>query len=66
MKFTLLKKDPSSSARLCELETIHSVIRTPVFMSVATRGAIRAMTMDDIKSIGFDIILANTYQDSLS
>jgi queuine tRNA-ribosyltransferase len=61
MKFTILKKDPSSSARLCELETAHSVIKTPVFMPVATRGAIRAMTMDDIKSIGFDIILSNTY-----
>ncbi len=61
MKFTILKKDPFSSARLCELETAHSKFKTPLFMPVATRGAIRALTMDDVKSIGFDIILANTY-----
>ena len=30
-------------------------------MPVATRGAIRALTMDDVREIGFDIILANTY-----
>jgi len=61
MKFEILKKDPSSSARCCELTTSHSVIKTPVFMPVATRGSIRAMTMADIKDIGFDIILSNTY-----
>jgi queuine tRNA-ribosyltransferase len=61
MKFTVLKKDENSSARTCELTTTHSTIKTPVFMPVATRGAIRAMTLDDIKNIGFDIILSNTY-----
>ncbi len=61
MEFKILRKDEKSSARSCELTTTHSVIKTPVFMPVATRGAIRAMTLDDIKNIGFDIILSNTY-----
>lgn len=61
MKFKVLEKDKNCGARSCEITTVHSVIKTPVFMPVATRGAIRAMTLGDIKNIGFDIILSNTY-----
>ncbi len=61
MKFNVIKKDPGTAARVCELETSRSTIKTPVFMPVATRGAIRALTLADIESIGFDIILSNTY-----
>lgn len=61
MKFTVKAKDPHTSARACEIETTRNTIKTPVFMPVATRGAIRALTMADIEDIGFDIILSNTY-----
>ncbi len=61
MKFTVIKKDLNSSARAGEIETSRGLIRTPVFMPVATRGAVRAMTLPDIESIGFDMILSNTY-----
>lgn len=61
MKLTITAKDNKTSARACEIETTRSVIKTPVFMPVATRGAIRALTKDDIDNLGFDIILSNTY-----
>lgn len=61
MKFNIIKKDAATGARACELTTCHSTVKTPVFMPVATRGAVRAMTLEDIRSIGFDIILSNTY-----
>lgn len=61
MKFSIIKKDDKTSARSCELETTRSTIKTPVFMPVATRGAIRALTKADIENIGFEIILSNTY-----
>jgi queuine tRNA-ribosyltransferase len=61
MNFTVIKTDDKSSARACELETTRSVIKTPVFMPVATRGAVRAASNLDIEGIGYDIILANTY-----
>ncbi|PKL15571.1 MAG: tRNA guanosine(34) transglycosylase Tgt [Spirochaetae bacterium HGW-Spirochaetae-5] len=61
MKLTIITRDNKSAARACELETTRSVIKTPVFMPVATRGAIRALTQADVESIGFDIILSNTY-----
>jgi queuine tRNA-ribosyltransferase len=61
MKFTTLAKDPSSSARTGIMELNHGSVSTPVFMPVATRGTIRALTMRDIEEIGFEIILSNTY-----
>jgi len=61
MNFSIIKNDDKSSARVCELETTRGIIKTPVFMPVATRGAIRAASNIDIESIGFEIILANTY-----
>ena len=61
MKFTLQYKDPSTGARVGLIETNRGMVRTPVFMPVATRGAIRALATKDIEEIGFEIILANTY-----
>jgi len=61
MNFSVIKNDNKSSARVCELKTTRSTIKTPVFMPVATRGAIRALSNMDIDSIGFEIILSNTY-----
>ena len=61
MKFTVTSNDRTTKARTGILSTSRGDIRTPVFMPVATRGAIRALAMRDIDEIGFDIILANTY-----
>ena len=61
MNLSIIKKDNKSGARACELQTTRSTIKTPVFMPVATRGAIRALTKADVESLGFDIILSNTY-----
>jgi queuine tRNA-ribosyltransferase len=60
MRFDLEKVD-SSGARAGTLETSRGSISTPVFMPVATRGAIRALTLRELEEIDFDIILANTY-----
>ena len=61
MKFSIESTDPFTSARAGVISTSRGEIRTPVFMPVATRGTIRAMTLRDIHQIGFDIILSNTY-----
>lgn len=61
MKFTVHKTDANSRARLGELELYHGKVKTPVFMPVATRGAIRALPWSSIQEIGFEIVLANTY-----
>lgn len=61
MQFRVISRDTKSGARTGEILTPHGAIRTPVFMPVATRGAVRALGMRDVEEIGFDIILANTY-----
>jgi queuine tRNA-ribosyltransferase len=37
------------------------VITTPCFMPVGTRGAIRGLDADDLRALGVEIVLANTY-----
>ena len=61
MNFSVLTTDPSTRARRGSLELHHGTVQTPVFMPVATRGAIRALPMRFVDEIGFDIMLANTY-----
>lgn len=61
MKFSVIHNDKDTDARTCRLTTSRGTIETPVFMPVATRGTIRALTMRDLEEIGFEIILANTY-----
>ncbi|MGH8871621.1 MAG: tRNA guanosine(34) transglycosylase Tgt [Acidimicrobiia bacterium] len=49
------------TARSGRLETPHGTIRTPAFMPVGTRAAVRAVDSADLKGVGAEILLANTY-----
>ncbi|MBI5236798.1 MAG: tRNA guanosine(34) transglycosylase Tgt [Deltaproteobacteria bacterium] len=57
--FELIKED--SGARLGRVTTAHRSFPTPVFMPVGTRAVVKALSPDDLKELGVDIILANTY-----
>jgi len=59
--FTVIKKDPSSNARLGQLVTPHGVVETPAFMPVGTQGAVKAMLPRDLREMGCQILLGNTY-----
>jgi len=59
--FELLKKDASSKARLGRLTTAHGVVETPVFMSVGTQGSVKAIDPRELREMGTQIILGNTY-----
>lgn len=49
-------------AKCAELSTVHGVIKTPVFMNVATSAAIKgAVSADDLRGIGTQVVLSNTY-----
>lgn len=48
-------------AREGVLSTPSGAIRTPVFMPIATAGSIKTMTAEEVKAIGAQIILGNTY-----
>ncbi len=59
--FTIIKSDTASSARRGHLVTPHGPIETPIFMPVATHAAMKAMTPEQVKETGAQIILSNTY-----
>lgn len=59
MKFTVLNTD--GYARSGQLQLTHGQVRTPVFMPVGTYGSVKAMTSEELKGIGFEIILSNTF-----
>lgn len=61
MKFTLHKTEKHTKARTGTIETKHGSIQTPVFMPVGTRATVKTMTPEELKSIGAEIILSNTY-----
>jgi len=51
----------SGQARKGELKTPHGVIQTPFFMTIGTVGAIKGLVPDEIRQLGGEAILANTY-----
>ncbi|TAN57983.1 tRNA guanosine(34) transglycosylase Tgt [Patescibacteria group bacterium] len=61
MSFKLLRKSKNSRARRGVLKTAHGEIQTPFFMPIATKGSIKALDSSDIKNLGAEIILSNTY-----
>jgi len=59
--FQILHTDSCSAARLGLLTTAHGSLETPVFMPVATAGAVKGITPQQLKETGSELILANTY-----
>jgi len=49
------------AARAGTIRTQRGVVRTPVFMPVGTRGAVRTLDTTDLELLGPPIVLANTY-----
>jgi len=59
--FQLLQTDPSTKARRGRLTTRHGVVETPAFMPVGTQGTVKAVSPDELRQVGAQIILGNTY-----
>lgn len=60
MEYKILYKD--GRAKRAEMKTVHGTVQTPVFMNVGTVGAIKgAVSTDDLKEIGTQVELSNTY-----
>jgi queuine tRNA-ribosyltransferase len=58
-QFNLLATD--GEARRGEVLMPRGTIRTPAFMPVGTVGTVKAMYLDQVRELGADIILGNTY-----
>jgi queuine tRNA-ribosyltransferase len=59
MDFRIINTD--GNARTCLLETAKGSIHTPSFMPVATTGTVKSVSTDELKEMGAEIILCNTY-----
>jgi len=57
--FKLMHED--GKARAGKLQLKHGVVNTPIFMPVGTQGSVKTMSPDELKDIGAEIILGNTY-----
>ena len=58
-EFKLIATD--GKARRGEITMPRGTVRTPAFMPVGTGGTVKAMYMDQVRDLGADIILGNTY-----
>ena len=59
MSFRILGTD--GAARAGVVETAHGEIRTPAFMPVGTKATVKSLHPDEVRALGADVILANTY-----
>jgi len=59
LPFTVQASD--GAARTGLIETAHGAIRTPAFMPVGTAATVKALTVDQVRATGADIVLCNTY-----
>jgi len=59
--FTFRVLATDGAARRGEISMPRGTIRTPAFMPVGTAGSVKAMYMEQVRALGSDIILGNTY-----
>ena len=60
-EYKISKQSKISKARIGIFTTPHGEIETPVFMPVGSVGAVKTMSPRDLKAVGAQTVLANTY-----
>ncbi|KKT25225.1 MAG: queuine tRNA-ribosyltransferase [Parcubacteria group bacterium GW2011_GWA2_43_9b] len=58
--FRLIKK-VKTGKRAGFITTRNGVVKTPFFMPIATKGAVKSLTPEELKMLGAQIVLGNTY-----
>ena len=58
-RFKIVSTD--GNTRLGQIQTQRGIINTPAFIPVGTNATVKAMNQDEMKELGAEIILANTY-----
>ena len=65
VRFEVVGSLPGSGLRAGLLHTPHGTVRTPSFMPVGTLGTVKALTPEDVRGTGAQIVLSNSYHLSL-
>ena len=61
ISYELIHQDRKTGARRGVIHTPHGDIQTPVFMPVGTQAAVKAMRPEQVRELGAEITLSNTY-----
>jgi queuine tRNA-ribosyltransferase len=61
MNFRRIAKDPACGARTGVITTGHGDVQTPVFMPVGTQGTVKGLMPEQVRGLGAEILLCNTY-----
>jgi queuine tRNA-ribosyltransferase len=59
--FAIRAQCADSLARAGTLELAHGQVRTPSFVPLATRGAVKGLEAQEVAALGYKLILANTF-----
>lgn len=59
--FKIKHKDKFCNARIGILKTAHGKIKTPFFMPVATKGAVKNINHFELKKMGFESMISNAF-----
>ncbi len=59
--FEVLKKCRKTGARLGRLHTARGIVHTPAFMPVGTQATVKTLTPEEVRDLGAEMILCNTY-----
>jgi queuine tRNA-ribosyltransferase len=58
---TIEARDGATSARAGRLHTAHGDVRTPAFVPLATKATIKGLLPQEVKGLGYDMVLGNTF-----
>lgn len=64
-RFELLAVDEQTGARRGRWHTPHGAVETPAFMPVGTRATVKGLLPEQLRAVGTEMILANTYHLAL-
>jgi queuine tRNA-ribosyltransferase len=58
---TVQARDEHTRARAALLHTAHGDVRTPAFVPLATKGAVKTLLPGEVAALGFEMVLGNTF-----
>ncbi|MBZ6526234.1 tRNA guanosine(34) transglycosylase Tgt [Aerococcaceae bacterium DSM 111021] len=61
IRYELIKEEKNTGARLGVLHTPHGSFETPIYMPVGTLATVKGLSPEELKDMGAEIVLSNTY-----
>ena len=59
LRFEITARD--GAARAGRLHVAHGTVETPAFIPLATRGSVRSLAASEVRELGYELVLGNTF-----